>query len=118
MELFDWLDLLASERRLAGQGWAIRMEPCSPHDLAAGRIRNRRDQCPLCAWAELQGAGQHTVAWQFALRDIFGMDTPFGDAGLLADAADFPLAKTRLHYPEAFFARGLLLQLLDLKEPV
>jgi len=109
MELFDWIDLLAQERRLAsvGQDWHI--EP-------SGRIRNTRGQCPLCAWAELQGGAPHTVAWKWALRDLFGNDTPFGDADILADAADEPMRKTRVHDPEVFFARAYLLNLLNLQE--
>ena len=105
MDLFDWIDLLKGERRLAsiGQGWMIDDQKC---------IRNRRGQCPLCAWAELQGGEVHTLAWTLALRSVFGEDVSFGDAGILADTAD-----NVIDCIAVFFARGLLLNFLNLKEP-
>lgn len=110
MTSWDWLDLLALERRLPSQGWIV----------ASGLpyIRNRRGQCPLCAWAELQGARQHSSAWPLALRDIFGMDEPFGDAHRIADAADKSLVHlSQMDMTEEFFLRAALLHMLNLKEP-
>lgn len=108
MTALDWFDLFQDERRLAGQGWAV-----SP----IGSIRNRRRQCPLCAWAELQGSAQWEVAWHLALRQVFGEGQSFGDAELIAFAADHPMSFLLQINPEAALIRGLLLATFNLEEP-
>lgn len=118
MELLDWIDLLSSEPRLQSQNWRIVPAGRVWPDIPADSIRNERDQCPLCAWAELQNGSHYESGWLMALREVFGMDTDLGDAPLLADGADIPLSHSRLAYPEAFFARQLLLELFNLQEPV
>lgn len=119
MELLDWIDLLAGEPRLLDQGWSIwTANSYMPGFPQVYRIRNADGQCPLCAWAELQGSKAYQGSWLLAMREVFGMETDFGDAALIADGADIPLAHSRATYPEAFFARQLLLELFNLQEPV
>lgn len=113
MTSIDWLDLISSDKRLFEQKWHFDY-------FASGftAIRNEKGQCPICAWAELQGGRSHWLTyWKGALRELWGHVLEIEEAADIADAADVSLAEAERMAPSVVFARRFLLTMFNLQEP-